>query len=273
MKIIFIGDVVGRIGREALDEYIPEIKKTFTPDIIIVNAENAASGYGLTKKISEEIFSLGVNVITLGNHSWDQKEMLSYIEQNNKIIRPLNYPKGVPGSGDVIIDLKNGKKILVIQVMLRLFMNIPLDDPFNSINNRLKSETLGKTVDAIFVDMHGEASSEKNSFGHFLDGRVTGVIGSHTHIPSADGRILKNNTAYLSDAGMTGDYESVIGMQKEGPLNLFLKGYRLDGRFKVAEEKAILCGAYIESDDNTGLAKKITMIHYGNKPSFYSYST
>ena len=273
MKFVFIGDVVGRSGREALTKFIPSIKKDFDPDVIIVNAENATSGYGLNEKNSKEIFNLGVDIITLGNHSWDQKEMLSYIEKNKNILRPLNYPSKVPGRGKIIIETKNGKKILVIQVMLRLFMNIALDDPFEKIANVISKETLGKTVDAILVDMHGEASSEKNSFGHFLDGKVTAVLGTHTHIPSADARILENKTAYQTDVGMTGDYNSVIGMKKEGPIHQFTKGYRIDGRFKVAEESGILCGTYIESNKITGLADKITMLHYGNNPSFYSFKT
>mgnify|MGYP002039493960 CR=1 FL=1 len=273
MKIIFIGDVVGRSGREALKKYIPEIKKDFSPDIIIVNAENAVSGYGLNKKIAQEIFDLNVDVITLGNHSWDQKEMLSYIEINKNIIRPINYPAKVPGRGKILKTLTNGKKILIIQVLLRLFVNISLDDPFSIVNEIVNKEILGKSVDAIFIDMHGEASSEKNSFGHYFDGRVTCILGTHTHVPSSDGRILLNKTAYQTDVGMTGDYDSVIGMQKEGPIHQFTKGYRNEGRFKPAEKEAILCGSFIESDDNTGLAKNITMFHYGNKPSFYSNLT
>ena len=273
MKIVFIGDIVGRSGREALSKYLPQIKKDFTPDIIIANAENAAAGYGLTEKISKEIFQSGVDVITLGNHSWDQKEMLSYIEKNDNIIRPINYSSSVPGKGKKIITIQNGKKILVIQVMLRLFMNIALDDPFKAIDDILDKEILGKTVDAIFVDMHGEASSEKNSFGHYLDGKVTAVIGTHTHVPSADGRILKNKTAYQSDVGMTGDYDSVIGFQKEGPIHQFTKGYRTNGRFKVSENEAILCGIYIESNSENGLTEKITMLHYGNNPSIFSFPT
>ena len=273
MKIVFIGDIVGRSGREALKKYIPIIKKDFDPDIIIVNAENAAAGYGLTEKIAEEILSTGVDAITLGNHSWDQREMLSYIEKNQKIIRPINYPSNVPGKGKVVVKLQNGKKILIVQVMLRLFMNLALDDPFKIIDKLLAEEKLSKTIDAIFVDMHGEASSEKNSFGHYLDGRVSAVIGSHTHIPSADGRILVNGTAYQTDVGMTGDFDSVIGFKKEGPIHQFTKGYRNNGRFKVADNTAILCACFIECNSENGLANKITMLHYGNKPSFFSHST
>jgi len=268
MKIVFIGDIIGRTGRDALKKYLPIINNDFNPDVVIVNAENAAAGYGITEKISEEIFSLGVDVITLGNHSWDQKEMLSHIEKNKNIIRPINYPINVPGRGEVTIQLKNGKKILIIQVMLRLFMNVALDDPFTILENRLKNEFLGKSVDAILIDMHGEASSEKNALGHFVDGKVSAVLGTHTHIPTADGRILKNKTAYQSDVGMTGDYDSVIGFEKEGPIHQFLKGYRVDGRFKAAEEEADLFGTFIKTNEVTGLADDIKMLHYGSKPSF-----
>ena len=273
MRIIFIGDIVGRSGRDALKQYIPIIKEDFKPDVIIVNAENAAAGYGLNQKIAEEIFDLNVDIITLGNHSWDQKEMLSYIEKNQNIIRPLNFPSNVPGNGKILKQLNNGKKILVIQVLLRLFIGISLDDPFATVNELIKKEILGKTVDAILIDMHGEASSEKNSFGHYFDGKVTGILGTHTHIPSADGRILLNKTAYQTDVGMTGDYDSVIGYKKEGPIHAFTKGYRSEGRFKPAEKEAVLCGAFIESNDNTGLAENIIMIHYGNNPRFYSNLT
>ena len=271
MKFIFIGDIVGRSGKDALEKYLPKIKEQFEPDLLIVNGENASGGYGISQKDAEEIFSLGVDVITLGNHSWDQKEMLSYIETNNKIVRPINYPSSVPGKGEITINLPNGKKILVIQVMLRMFINIPLDDPFAVLSQRLNKEILGKSVNAIIIDMHGETTSEKNSFGHYFDGQVSAILGTHTHVPSADGRILEKKTAYQSDVGMTGDYNSVIGFQKEGPIHAFVKGYRAYGRFKPADNEGSVCGAFIEIDENTGLSKKITMLHYGSKPSIYSY--
>lgn len=257
MKIIFIGDIVGKSGREAVSKNISIIKEKYNPDIIIANAENAASGYGLTKKISAELFNNGVDIITLGNHAWDQREMLSYIEECPKIIRALNYPKGVPGKGYYKVTIDDGRSLLVVQVMLRLFMGISLDDPFSAIQEILKSEFLGSTVNAIFVDMHGETTSEKNAFGHFIDGKVTSVIGTHTHIPTADAKILDNGTAYQTDVGMTGDYNSVIGMDKENPIHGFIKGYRSEGRFTPSLGKGKVCGSFIESDDNTGLAKKI----------------
>ena len=257
MKIVFIGDIVGRTGVEALSKFLPNIKEEFLPDIIIANAENASAGYGLTKKISEEITDLGVDIITLGNHSWDQKEMLSYIEECPKIIRALNYPNGVPGQGEYIIELEDGRTIVIIQVLLRLFMGLSVDDPFSIIEKRLKKEFLGSSCNAILIDMHGETTSEKNAFGHFVDGKVSAVLGTHTHVPTSDARILDNGTAYQTDAGMTGDYNSVIGMEKDNPIHLFTKGYRLDGRFVCANGEGKLCGSYIETDDKSGLALKI----------------
>ncbi len=257
MKIIFIGDIVGKSGRNAVEKKLPIVKEKYNPDVIIANGENAASGYGLTKKIANELFSLGVNVITLGNHSWDQKEMLSYIEECPKIIRAINYPKNVPGKGDFKIELEDGRTIIIIQVMLRLFMGLSIDDPFAIVEERLKKEFLGSSCNAILIDMHGETTSEKNAFGHFVDGKVTGVLGTHTHVPTSDARVLDHGSAYQTDVGMTGDYNSVIGMEKDNPIHLFTKGYRLEGRFVCANGEGKLCGSYIESDDNSGLAKKI----------------
>ncbi len=257
MKIIFIGDIVGKSGREAIKKNLPTIKKKYNPDVIIANAENAAAGYGLTKKIANELFDLGINVITLGNHAWDQREMLSYIEESPKIIRALNYSLGVPGKGFYKHQLDDGRSIIIVQVMLRLFMGLSLDDPFSKIKDFLNQNILGSTCNAILIDMHGEATSEKNAFGHFVDGKVTGVLGTHTHIPTADAIILKKGSAYQTDAGMTGDYNSVIGMDKEGPIHGFTKGYRLEGRFLASQGIGKICGSFIESDDNTGLALEI----------------
>ena len=183
--------------------------------------------------------------------------MLSYIEECPQIIRAINYPEGVPGHGEILVKLEDGRKLLIFQVMLRLFMNMSLDDPFSVLKNRLMSENLGKTSNAILVDMHGEATSEKNAFAHYFDGKVTAILGTHTHIPTSDERILENKTAYQTDVGMTGDYNSVIGYKKENPIHAFIKGYRTEGRFEPAEGKAIICGSFIESDDKTGLATHI----------------
>ena len=257
MKIIFIGDIVGRSGRNAVSKKINILKEKFKPNVIIANAENSASGYGLTKKIASELFISGVDLITLGNHAWDQREMLSYIEECPKIIRAINFPKGVPGKGFYKLTLEDGRSLLVIQVLLRLFMGMSLDDPFSAIENNLKNEFLGSTCNAILIDMHGETTSEKNAFGHYVDGKVTAVLGTHTHIPTSDERLLPKGTAYQTDVGMTGDYNSVIGMNIENPIHGFTKGYRSEGRFTPAEGEGTLCGAFIESDDNTGLAKNI----------------
>ena len=257
MKIIFIGDIVGKSGRDALSSSIDIIKEKYKPDIIIANAENAASGYGLTKKIAKELFDQGIDILTLGNHAWDQREMLSYIEECPKIIRAINYPIGVPGRGEYKIFLEDGRSLIVIQAMLRLFMGLSLDDPFAIIEKRLSSEFLGQTCNGILIDLHGETTSEKNAFAHYVDGKVTAVLGTHTHIPSADARLLSNKTAYQTDVGMSGDYNSVIGYDKERPIHAFTKGFRAEGRFIPATGKGKVCGAFIDSNDDSGLAEII----------------
>ncbi len=257
MKIIFIGDIVGKEARETFINKLPDIKNTYKADVIIVNAENAAAGFGLSKKIAVQLFDAGVDVITLGNHAWDQKEMLSYIEECPKIVRALNYPNGVPGKGYFEIELSDGRKIIILQIMLRLFMGLALDDPFSATTNFLQREKLGSTCNAILVDMHGEATSEKNAYAHYFDGKVSVILGTHTHIPTADAKILDAGTAYQTDVGMTGNYNSVIGMDKANPIHGFIKGYRADGRFFPASGKITICGAFIETDDKTGLSLKI----------------
>ena len=257
MKIIFIGDVVGKQARETLINTIPDIKRKYTPDVIIVNAENAAAGYGLNKKIALQLIESGVDAITLGNHAWDQKEMLSFIEENPKIVRALNYPAGVPGRGFYEFQLVDDRKIIIMQIMLRLFMGLSLDDPFAVTKNFLQKEKLGSTCNAIIVDMHGEATSEKNAYGHYFDGKISAILGTHTHIPTADAKILESGTAYQTDIGMTGNYNSVIGMDKENPIHGFVRGFRAEGRFFPAEGHITVSGAYIETDDKTGLSLKI----------------
>ena len=257
MKIIFIGDIVGKSGRNSVIKKIPDIRSQYQSDVIICNAENAAAGYGLTKKIALDLFDSGIDAITLGNHAWDQREMISYIEECPKIIRALNYPTNVPGKGFFDITLHDGRKLIVMQVMMRLFMGMFLDDPFSCTKKFLQSEILSSTCNAILIDLHGEATSEKNAFAHYLDGEVTAILGTHTHIPTADARILTKGTAYQTDIGMSGNYDSVIGMDKENPIHGFIKGYRSDGRFVPADGNVTVCGTFIESDDNTGLALKI----------------
>ncbi len=260
MKILFIGDIVGKLAREKVKKNIDTLKTKYTPDVIIANAENATGGYGLSKKDANDLLSSGLDVLTLGNHAWDQREMLTFIEECPKIVRAINYPIGVPGRGSYALELINGKKIIVVQVMLRLFMGMSLDDPFTSINNFLISEKLGSTCNSILIDLHGEATSEKNAFGHYVDGRVSAVLGTHTHIPTSDNSILPNGTAYQTDVGMTGNYNSVIGMDVENPIHSFTKGYRAEGRFTPAKGPVSICGALIETDDSSGLAKSIVAI-------------
>ena len=257
MKIVFIGDIVGKKARETFIKKISDIKNDYEPDVIIVNAENAAAGFGLTKKMTLQLLEAGVDAITLGNHAWDQKEMLSYIEECPKIVRAINYPSGVPGRGYYELQLHDDRKIIIMQVMLRIFMGLSLDDPFSVTNNFLQKEKLGSTCNAIIVDMHGETTSEKNAFGHYFDGKVSAILGTHTHIPTADAKILDGGSAYQTDVGMTGDYNSVIGMDKTNTIHGFVKGYRSEGRFFPAEGKITICGAYIETDDKTGLSLKI----------------
>lgn len=257
MKIIFIGDVVGKNAREILIEKIPDIRNKFESDVIIVNAENAAAGYGLNKKIALKLIEAGVDAITLGNHAWDQKDMLSFIEECPKIIRALNYPSGVPGRGFYELTLTDDRKIIIMQIMLRLFMGLSLDDPFSVTKNFLQKERLGSTCNAIIIDMHGEATSEKNAYGHLFDGKVSAILGTHTHIPTSDARVLDAGTAYQTDVGMTGNYNSVIGMDKANPIHGFVKGFRAEGRFFPAEGDITICGAFIETDDRTGLSKNI----------------
>ncbi len=260
MKILFIGDIVGKAARAKVIQHIDFIKSKYSPDIIVANAENATGGYGLSKKDALDLFSSGIDVLTLGNHAWDKREMLTFIEECPKIIRAINYPLGVPGKGYYKLELLNGKKIVIVQVMLRLFMGLSLDDPFKAIKDFLVAEKLGSTCDAILIDVHGEATSEKNAFGYFVDGSVSAVLGTHTHIPTSDNRILPKGTAYQTDVGMTGDYNSVIGMEIENPIHGFTKGYRMEGGFVTAKGNVSICGALIEIDDKSGLAKSIITI-------------
>lgn len=261
MRLIFIGDIYGRSGREAVEKHLPDLKDSFKPDIILANGENAAHGLGITKKITEDLFNLGVDCITSGDHIWDQREIISLIDQQPNLLRPLNIPKGAPGKGYVTIQTGNGHKILVVNVMARTFME-PIDCPFRAIENLLKDFSLKRQVDAIFIDFHGEATSEKMAFGHFLDGRVSGVVGTHTHVPTADAHILEKGTAYQTDAGMSGDYDSVIGRRKDIAIYGFLR--KMPGEKPVPSSGAAsLCGAYIEIDDATGLAKDIQSFRCG----------
>jgi 2',3'-cyclic-nucleotide 2'-phosphodiesterase len=260
MKILFIGDVMGRSGREALEKYLPEIRKRLLPDVVIVNGENAASGAGITDKICTEFYSWGVDVITTGNHVWDKREVIPYIARDKKLLRPVNFPPGTPGAGFVRHQLEDGQTITVINAMGRLFMDT-LDDPFQALEKILRDEKLGLNTQAIFVDFHAETTSEKMAFAHVLDGRVSGVVGTHTHIPTADAHILPAGTAYMTDAGMTGDYNSVIGVEKEIAIARFVK--KMPGeKMRPASGLGTLCGCLIVTNTR-GLAVSIQPLRLG----------
>ena len=267
-NILLCGDVVGRAGREVVTQHLPHLKKQLQLDFIIVNGENAANGFGITKEICENLYESGADVITTGNHVWDQKEIIGQIDNDPRLLRPANYPAGTPGRGSNVYSTKRGQKVLVINVMCRLFMD-PLDDPFVILDKELSGYLLGRTVDAIVLDVHGEASSEKMAIGHSFDGRVSLVVGTHTHVPTADAHILDGGTAYQTDAGMCGDYDSVIGMKKLPAISRFRR--KMPGeRLSPASCPADLCGVYIQTDDTSGLAKNITPIRIGERlsPSF-----
>ncbi|HIJ39317.1 MAG TPA: YmdB family metallophosphoesterase, partial [Rhodospirillaceae bacterium] len=217
MRILFCGDILGRSGRDAVVEHLPGLRQGLRLDFIIANGENAAHGFGITAKICEELFGAGVDVITLGNHSWDQREIISFIDSEPRLLRPRNYPPGTPGRGAGLFPAPRGRKVMVMQVMGRLFMD-PLDDPFRAVEAELQRTPLGGVAHAVVIDLHGEASSEKMALGHFVDGRASLVVGSHSHVPTADAQILPGGTAYQTDAGMCGDYDSVIGMRKEAAI-------------------------------------------------------
>ena len=257
MIVLFIGDIVGKSSREKVKQNITNLRKKYSPDAIIANAENATSGYGLSKKDAEDLLQSGIDILTLGNHAWDQRDMLSFIEECPKIVRAINFPPGVPGKGYYTLELTNGKKITVIQVMLRLFMGLFIDDPFRTTKEFLEREKLGLTTNSIIVDLHGEATSEKNAFAQYFDGSVTAVLGTHTHIPTSDDRVLSKGTAYQTDVGMTGDYNSVIGMDIANPVHSFTRGFRAEGRFKPATENITICGAIVKVNDHTGLSEGI----------------
>lgn len=265
MRLLYLGDVVGRTGRDAVQEHVPRLRQDLKLDAVVVNGENAAHGFGLNVRITQDLLESGVDVITLGNHAWDQREMLSYIDKQPKLVRPANYPPGTPGRGATLHVTERGKKLLVIQVMGRLFMD-PLDDPFTALQTEFERSRMGAAVDAILVDVHAEATSEKMAIGHFCDGRATLVVGSHTHVPTADHAILPGGTAYQSDAGMCGDYDSVIGMKKDGAVGKLVR--KIPGeRLQPAEGPATVCGVFVESDDRSGLATRIEPVRIGGRLS------
>ena len=275
MRILFIGDIVGRSGRATVLQRLPQLVRSWKLDFVIANGENAAGGFGITEAIYQELVDAGIDVITGGNHSWDQKEALVFIERAPKLIRPINFPPGTPGRGAALLDARNGARVLVINAMGRIFMD-PLDDPFAAVDRELSACPLKAAADAIVVDIHGEATSEKQAMGHFCDGRASLVAGTHTHAPTADHRILPHGTAFISDVGMSGDYDSIIGMDKDEPLTRFLR--KIPGaRFEPALGEATLCALAVETDDATGLARRVGAVRLGGmleecKPEFWDPS-
>src|SRR5262245_12009182 len=272
MRILFIGDIVGRSGRAVLLERLGGLIRDWKLDFVAINGENAAGGFGITEAIYHEFIDAGVDAITGGNHSWDQREALVFIERAPKLLRPVNFPAGTPGRGVALIDAKNGARVLVLNVMGRVFMDA-LDDPFAAVERELQACALQRHADAIIVDIHCEATSEKQGMGYFCDGRASLVVGTHTHAPTADHQVLAGGTAFISDVGMTGDYDSIIGMQKDEPLNRFLRKIP-STRFEPAMGAATLCGVAVETDDATGLARRIGAVRLGGrleeaKPSFW----
>ncbi len=272
MRLFFIGDIVGRSGRAIINERLPGLIADWTLDLVVVNGENAAGGFGITETIYNELIDAGADAITLGNHSWDQREALVFIERAPRLIRPVNYPKGTPGRGAALVETRTGKRALVVNAMGRVFMDA-MDDPFASVEREIAACPLGQAADAIVVDMHCEATSEKQAMGYFCDGRASLVVGTHTHVPTSDHRVLAGGTAFITDAGMTGDFDSVIGMVKDEPLSRFLR--KLPGaKFEAASGPATLCGVAVETDDKTGLALKIGAVRLGGlleeaKPGFW----
>ena len=243
MKVLFIGDIVGKSGRTAVKALLPNLVDKYKIDIVIANGENIAAGFGLTEPLVAELFKIGIHIITTGNHVWDKKEFIPYISKDNRVLRPLNYPPGVPGSGSIVISIQNGLKVAVMNISGRVFMP-GVDCPFRT--GRAELDMLSKETDIIIVDFHAEATSEKIAFGYFVDGRASAVIGTHTHVQTADERILPGGTGYLTDAGMTGPVDSVIGMKREIILERFLS--QLPQPFKVATQNIQLQGVLLKID-------------------------
>ena len=262
MRLLLCGDVVGRAGREAVVAELPRLRRALALDLVVVNGENAAHGFGITDKICEQLYAAGCDVITTGNHVWDRREIIPYIEGDPRLLRPVNFPVGTPGRGHGVFATRDGRKVLVVNAMARLFMDA-IDDPFAAVGKLLDEHSFGK-VDAALIDFHGEATSEKTAMGYFCDGRASAVLGTHSHVPAADHRILPAGTAYMSDVGMCGDYDSVIGMQSAGAIARFVKKMPVE-RLQVAEGAATVCAVVIETDDATGLARQIAPVRIGGK--------
>ncbi len=261
MRLLFLGDIVGRPGRAVVSSLLPGLVERHRLDFVVINGENAAGGFGITEEIAQDVLDAGADVITTGNHAFDQREALVFAERQPRFLRPVNFPAGTPGRGANLFVARNGARVLVINVMGRVFMDA-LDDPFAALDREVAACPLGEQADAIVVDFHAEATSEKQAAAHHLDGRVSLVVGTHTHVPTADHRILPAGTAYQSDAGMCGDYDSVLGMEKEEPVRRFLTKIP-SGRFSPAGGEGTLCGLAVEINEATGLATAVAPLAIG----------
>lgn len=262
MRLLYLGDIVGRAGRDVVVANLATVRDRLKLDFVVANGENAAHGFGITPKLCDDLYAAGADVVTLGNHTWDQREIMPHLDAEPRLLRPLNYPAGTPGRGVGIYDAPRGKKVMVVQVMGRLFMD-PLDCPFAGVERELRKVRLGAGgVDSIIVDVHAEATSEKMALGHVCDGRASLVVGGHSHIPTADAQILPGGTAYQTDAGMCGDYNSVIGMKKDAAIHKFVR--KIPGeRLSPADGEGTLCAVFVETDDRTGLAKRVAPLRLG----------
>lgn len=266
MRLIFLGDVVGRSGRDAIARDLPLMRERYKPDLVVVNGENAAHGFGITEDIFLGFLAAGADVVTLGNHSFDQREALVFIERYPNLLRPANWPDGCPGRGSALVDTASGRRVLVMNAMGRVMIEPMLDDPFPVVQRALDSCPLGQACDAMLLDFHAETTSEKMAMGHFCDGRASLVVGTHTHVPTGDHQILPGGTGYLTDAGMCGDFDLVIGMDKSEPLNRFMRKLPVE-RMRPAEGPATICGVAVETEDTTGLAHAIAPIRLGGRLS------
>ncbi|MDR0942856.1 MAG: TIGR00282 family metallophosphoesterase [Holosporales bacterium] len=262
MRIAFFGDVMGKSGTDAVINYIQSNKTKYKFDFVVVNGENAAYGFGINQGICDQFFNAGVNVITLGNHTFARRDDIAIFEREKRLIRPLNYPKGTPGRGFVITDIPFlNKKIMIVNLMGRIFMEAN-DDPFSKIDELLNQYKLKVNVDAIFIDFHAEATAEKTALARYLDGRISAIIGTHTHVPTVDLQILQNGTGFLSDCGMCGDYDSCIGMDDKAPIRRFLSKVDAHAKMTPALKEATVCGVVVDINEN-GLCKDIQTIRVG----------
>ncbi len=262
MRLLFLGDVMGRAGRRAIIENLPRIRAEWALDFVVVNAENATGGMGLNRSHAQLLLDAGADCLTLGDHAFDQKDMLGAIEQEGRILRPLNYARTAPGAGARLFGAPGGRKVLVVQALGQVFMRRPFADPFSAVEKVLNAHPLGSRASAIIIDFHAEATSEKMAMAHWCDGRASVVVGTHTHVPTADTRILPGGTAAQTDAGMCGDYNSVIGMEKAEPMRRFITGMQKE-RFTPANGEATLSGIFVETDDATGKAVEAAPIRVG----------